>query len=156
MSFIYRLEFEIIPKKFQEKSAEIFLSIVKNKKYFFELFNNFYKNLGMKIKFKKRDFGMYDFDLGEGYHVIYASLPAPSKHDLPNVYCVAYCIPYEVYDGVIEIAGLYNIEISRLGTNCIGQNIDGNHYNHGPISSTLKETVVKVGNIAFDRNFRIN
>lgn len=155
MSFIYHLEFEVIPSKFEEKSAETFFSVAKNKEYFFELFNNFYKMLGKKIKFKKRDFGMYDFDLGDGYHVIYASLPSPNKHDLSDVYCMAYCMPYEIYDDVIKTAGLYTIEMSKFGTNCIGQSINGNHYNYGTISQTLKETVAKVGNIAFDRNFKI-
>ncbi len=156
MSLIYHLEFEVIPREFEKRGAQVFLDLIRKKEYFYDLFNKYYRILGKRIKFKKRDFGMHDFDLGEGYHVIYASLPPPHKYDFSDVYCIAYCIPYEMYDGVIEIAGLYNIELSRLGTNCIGQNISGNHCNLGPIAQTLKETVAKVGSIAFDRNFTIN
>ena len=156
MALIYQLEFDIIPKEFEKKGSQIFLDLIKNKEYFYNLFNKYYKMLGKIIKFKKRDFGMYDFDLGEGYHVIYAALPRPSKLDMPNVYCTAYCIPYKLYNDSIEIEGLYNIEMSIFGTNCIGQNIDGKHFNLGPIAQTLKETVAKVGNIAFGKNFKIN
>lgn len=155
MSILYELEFNFIPNLFRKDKAAFFLNVLDQKeRYFLKLFNRAYKLCApkdKKIEFKEKEFSYYDCNFGSGRHIIGLGLPTPRKKDCPSVHCFMYLLAYRVHNNTtIEVMDLYNLEVSELGTTCIGKNVDGTHYNYGAGCESFKETFVEAGRIIFN------